>query len=158
LDKQIASTHREIRQLQTEMGTRANLRQLERWNGDVLALSAPTANQFLNSEDDISRIASKNLGSSVAPPPAMASVLAPEVQPTDTATHVDALAVSGVEPTSEVHLSKQELAAKQAFTPAISNTPKVESVASADTKPNRKLADIATGARAKLDRSSKGAE
>jgi hypothetical protein len=50
LDQQIASTRREIRQLQTELGTRANLRQLERWNGEVLALSAPGAEQYLHDE------------------------------------------------------------------------------------------------------------
>ena len=43
IDRKIAHTSREIRQLQTEMGTRASLRQLERWNGEVLALSAPQA-------------------------------------------------------------------------------------------------------------------
>ena len=50
LDHSIAMTRRDIRQLQTEMGTRASLRQLERWNGEVLALSAPTAGQFRATE------------------------------------------------------------------------------------------------------------
>lgn len=50
LDRKIASTRHDIRQLQTELGTRANLRQLERWNGEVLALSAPEAEQYLRDE------------------------------------------------------------------------------------------------------------
>ena len=33
VEKQIAAAQREVRQLQTEMGTRASMRQLERWNG-----------------------------------------------------------------------------------------------------------------------------
>jgi hypothetical protein len=37
----------DIRRLNTELGTRGSLRQLEQWNGEVLALSAPKANQFL---------------------------------------------------------------------------------------------------------------
>ena len=48
VEAQINAAQREVRQLQTEMGTRASLRQLERWNGDVLALSAPKAKQFVN--------------------------------------------------------------------------------------------------------------
>ena len=47
VEREIASTHHDIRQLQTELKTRASMRQLERWNGDVLALSAPSAGQYL---------------------------------------------------------------------------------------------------------------
>jgi hypothetical protein len=37
----------DMRRLNTEMGTRGSLRQLEQWNGEVLALSTPKANQYL---------------------------------------------------------------------------------------------------------------
>lgn len=47
VERQIASTNHDIRQLRTELKTRASMRQLERWNGDVLALSAPSAGQYL---------------------------------------------------------------------------------------------------------------
>jgi hypothetical protein len=47
---QIRSAERDIRALETEFDTRGNLAQLERWNGDTLALSAPTAGQFVVSE------------------------------------------------------------------------------------------------------------
>jgi hypothetical protein len=50
VDRKIAAARRDIRQLQTELGTRASLRQLERWNGEVLALSAPDSSQFLDGE------------------------------------------------------------------------------------------------------------
>jgi hypothetical protein len=46
VERQIAAAERDMRQLQTELGTRASMRQLEKWNGDVLALSAPKATQF----------------------------------------------------------------------------------------------------------------
>jgi hypothetical protein len=79
VDQKIAQTHREIRQLQTEMGTRSSMRQLERWNGEVLALSAPTAQQYLPGEEAIDRIGDQNLGDvSAAPPPVM--VAAAEMQ------------------------------------------------------------------------------
>jgi hypothetical protein len=71
IDRKIASTKRDIRQLQTELGTRASLRQLERWNGDVLALSAPGASQYLNGEAALASADQSALGKSNAPPPAV---------------------------------------------------------------------------------------
>jgi hypothetical protein len=50
VDRKILSARKDIRQLQTELGTRASLRQLERWNGEVLALTTPDADQFIASE------------------------------------------------------------------------------------------------------------
>ena len=46
-ETRIALVHADMRRLKTELGTRASQRQLEQWNGEVLALSAPKANQFL---------------------------------------------------------------------------------------------------------------
>lgn len=43
----IVAAERDVRALETEFDTRANLSQLERWNGETLALVAPTAGQFL---------------------------------------------------------------------------------------------------------------
>lgn len=50
LDRRILLTKIEIRKLQTELGTRSRLPVLERWNSDVLALSAPSASQYLHGE------------------------------------------------------------------------------------------------------------
>jgi hypothetical protein len=47
IQQQIADAHRDIRDLTTELGTRGRMRQLERWNSDVLALTAPGAAQYL---------------------------------------------------------------------------------------------------------------
>lgn len=46
-ETRIALVHADMRRLQTELGTRGSQRQLEQWNGEVLALSTPKANQFL---------------------------------------------------------------------------------------------------------------
>jgi hypothetical protein len=48
VEARIVMTQRDIRLLQTEIGTRGRLAQLERWNVKVLALSAPSADQFLD--------------------------------------------------------------------------------------------------------------
>ena len=50
VERQILLAKQDIRQLQTEIGTRGRMGQLEVWNGQVLALSAPKAGQFLESE------------------------------------------------------------------------------------------------------------
>lgn len=50
LDRKIVGAQRDIRALETEFDVRANLAQLERWNGDTLALTVPTAAQFVRDE------------------------------------------------------------------------------------------------------------
>jgi cell division septation protein DedD len=149
IDQQIADTRDQIRQLQTEMGSRASLRQLERWNGEVLALSAPSARQYVDGEDGISAISSSNLGAEgVAPPPVMAAVLAKPATPL----------VSNEAPpqplTSQDQLVQRAVAAADTPSPPIaapkpvaSPKPKpasVTRVASANpaTGKERKLADI----------------
>lgn len=47
VERQIIAAKQDIRSLQTELGTRGRLQQLEHWNADVLALSAPSATQFM---------------------------------------------------------------------------------------------------------------
>ena len=47
VEGEIVLAQRHIRLLQTEIGTRGRLAQLERWNVGFIRLSAPTADQFL---------------------------------------------------------------------------------------------------------------
>ena len=83
VERQITAARHDMRQLQTELGTRASMRQLERWNSDVLALSSPKAVQFARSG---AQLASLNLdtlsGITVAKPPsAMLAAAKPEPKP-----------------------------------------------------------------------------
>lgn len=55
VERQIISAKQEIRSLQTELGTRGRLSQLENWNSDVLALAAPVSGQFLEDEFTLAR-------------------------------------------------------------------------------------------------------
>jgi len=55
LDRKIVSTQQQIRALQTELGTRGRLQQLEQWNDEVLALSAPISGQYLQSGVQLAR-------------------------------------------------------------------------------------------------------
>ncbi len=55
LEHHILQTRQSIRALQTELGTRGRMQQLEQWNAEVLALSAPVAHQFLDSNVSLAR-------------------------------------------------------------------------------------------------------
>ena len=48
VERQIIMAKQDIRSLQTELGTRGRLSQLEHWNAEVLALSAPSSAQYLD--------------------------------------------------------------------------------------------------------------
>jgi hypothetical protein len=56
VDRRIVSAQREMRALQTELGTRANMRQLQKWNDDVLSLAAPQAAQYLTTESQLASL------------------------------------------------------------------------------------------------------
>jgi hypothetical protein len=56
VERQIIEARRDIRSLQTELGTRGRMTQLEQWNAEVLALSAPSSQQFLKDEFTLARL------------------------------------------------------------------------------------------------------
>lgn len=56
VDAAIGKAKRDIRMLETEFNTRANLAQLEKWNGDVLALAAPRAEQFMDDSVQLAQV------------------------------------------------------------------------------------------------------
>jgi hypothetical protein len=56
VEGQILATRGEIRSLQTELGTRGRMTQLEDWNSNVLALSAPSSAQFVRDPVTLARL------------------------------------------------------------------------------------------------------
>jgi hypothetical protein len=56
VERQIIEARGDIRSLQTELGTRGRMTQLEQWNAEVLALSAPSSQQFLKDEFTLARL------------------------------------------------------------------------------------------------------
>ena len=55
VETRILAARQDIRTLQTELGTRGRLQQLEQWNADVLALAAPVSGQFLAQNVSLAR-------------------------------------------------------------------------------------------------------
>lgn len=93
VERQIVAAKRDIRSLQTELGTRGRMTQLEQWNSEVLALSAPSSAQFLKDEFTLARLYRNDptvadrsaevrlasVESGATPPAATAKPAAPEV-------------------------------------------------------------------------------
>jgi hypothetical protein len=80
VEAQIVHTQSDIRLLETEVGTRARLTQLERWNLRALSLSAPTAGQILGDKFQLARLVRPDPKLEVEAPVVMASAPAPEPQ------------------------------------------------------------------------------
>lgn len=78
VNRAIAQAKRDIRSLETEFNTRANLAQLEKWNGEVLALQAPTADQFVADEATLAMI-DFNAPSTTSPQVRAASYVVPSL-------------------------------------------------------------------------------
>lgn len=84
LDRAILAGRQDIRDLTTELNTRSRLVQLERWNADVLALTAPKAGQYLAGQMQLAALATPPVAASpdsdstavaaLAPPAAVARV------------------------------------------------------------------------------------
>lgn len=98
LERSILSARRDIRDLETEFQTRANLAQLERWNGDVLALAAPRPDQYVASEEALAQLHFAPAGegavrpASYIVPAGYAQNLAPPVVPAAATTPAPAAA------------------------------------------------------------------
>jgi hypothetical protein len=93
LDRRIVATQQSIRALQTEVGTRSRIPQLEEWNEDVLALAAPVTGQYVQQNVSLARfdtrqpqisdqaevrLASAETPAGAAPVPAQAAAPTPQ--------------------------------------------------------------------------------
>jgi hypothetical protein len=79
VETRIVLAQRDLRVLETEIGTRGRLAQLERWNAKVLALSAPSADQFLGGSFELARLARPERQTDFEAPVVLAS--APATKP-----------------------------------------------------------------------------
>ncbi|HEU5481528.1 MAG TPA: hypothetical protein VFU80_00335 [Sphingomicrobium sp.] len=80
VESRIVLAQRDIRLLQTEIGTRARLAQLERWNVRVLSLSAPTADQILGDKFQLARLIAPQRKPALEAPVILATAPAPAPQ------------------------------------------------------------------------------
>ena len=81
VETRIVMAQRDLRVLQTEIGTRGRLSQLERWNAGAFALAAPSADQFLKGGFELARLARPEPKPNFDAPVVLASAPAPEKSP-----------------------------------------------------------------------------
>ena len=78
VEAKIVDTQREIRVLQTEIGTRGRLAQLERWNANFIRLSAPSADQILEGSFQLASMVRPPSKPAIDAPMVLASAPAPQ--------------------------------------------------------------------------------
>ena len=77
VENKIVLAQRDIRLLNTEIGTRGRLAQLERWNVKVIRLSAPSADQFVESSFQLATLAKPEPKRAIEAPVVYAAAPAP---------------------------------------------------------------------------------
>ena len=105
VETKIVLAQRDLRVLQTEIGTRGRLAQLERWNASVLAMSAPSADQFLNGSFELAKLTRPQHQVDFQAPVVLASAPAPKAQkpPIGETGTDDAGAPTGAAPDTLLH-------------------------------------------------------
>jgi hypothetical protein len=91
--------------LQTEIGTRGRLSQLERWNAGAFALAAPSADQFLKGGFELARLAQPERKVDFQAPVVLASAPAPAKPPAVGRPETDEFGVraAAVSPSALLH-------------------------------------------------------
>lgn len=153
VEQAILDAKRDIRGLETEFDTRANLAQLERWNGEVLSLSAPRPEQYLRSDAALAALQPMQGGmhyASLVVPSATdvaQAVVAPVEQPKVAITMpATTPAVLQTAPALQTAAVRVEKAVAAGATPA---RPKVQKVAMIDSGllSDATFGDLVSGAR-----------
>jgi hypothetical protein len=162
VERSIVQAQRDLRDLETEFQTRANFAQLERWNGDVLALASPRPEQYAGGETALAALnpngmtAASGDGAGVQ----QATLLVPSaIQMPEAPQVAQASAVTVPAPAARLQPSKSIVAAS-APTPvapaprAARRAPKGEAVAMLDRKllDDSTLGDLLKSARAEAVR------
>ena len=105
VEARIVVAQRDTRVIQTEIGTRGRLSQLERWNAGAFALSAPAADQILKGSFELAQLARPEHKLDFQAPVVLASAPAPAPQRplVQTAPEEAAPAVVAASPRSLLH-------------------------------------------------------
>ena len=104
IEEQIVLAQRDIRVLQTEIGTRGRLAQLERWNARFIRLAAPSADQFVEGGFQLAAMAQPQRRRAIEAPVVLAAAPAAEalVRPNVTSDSANA-APPAVAPSAEAN-------------------------------------------------------
>ena len=122
VETRIVLAQRDMRMIQTEIGTRGRLSQLERWNAGAFSLSAPAANHFLEGGFQLAQLVQPQKQVDFQAPVVLASAPAPSKpaplgQPsTDEAGAPTAAGSSGLLHQASLKTETREVPARTAVT------------------------------------------
>ena len=123
VEARIVTTQRQIRTLQTEIGTRGRLAQLERWNANFIRLSAPSADQILEGSFQLATMVRPPAKHAIDAPVVLASApVETQKQPRMVDDSQDAVPVAagakprGVRPDELMHVASYEVPVRQQAT------------------------------------------
>lgn len=135
----ILDAKKDIRALETEFDTRANLAQLERWNGDILSLSAPRPEQYVSSDAQLATLRPMEGGHQYASlvVPAATDLALAEVKPVEqpavkiTLPKTNPVQTAQAAPAPTPAISRPTL--QKAVATTVASKPRVQKVAMVDT-------------------------
>jgi len=133
VEAQIVSTQSDLRLLQTEIGTRGRLSQLERWNAGAFELSAPAAGQFVQSGFELAKLTQPVREPDFQAPVVLASAPQPQKPQIGTAATDDSGAPAAVAPNDLLHQASLKTETREVPAKAVPATPRPAASKSADT-------------------------
>jgi hypothetical protein len=140
VETEIAMAQRDIRLLQTEIGTRGRLAQLERWNVRFIRLSAPSADQFVDGGFQLATLVKPMPKPAIEAPVILASAPVQSLtadEPRLTGDAVEPSAIRSSRPVSEmVHVASYTVPERPAATAPSATRPAVRP-AITNAKPQR---------------------
>jgi hypothetical protein len=132
VENRIVLAQRDLRVLQTEIGTRGRLSQLERWNAGAFALSAPAASQFLQGSFELARLTQPERRVDFQAPVVLAAAPAPAKPPLGQAETDDSGAAAPAQADSLLHQASFKTETREVPAKAVAATPRQSAVKSTD--------------------------
>jgi hypothetical protein len=118
VENRIVLAERDVRVLQTEIGTRGRLSQLERWNAGAFEMAAPAAPQILQSSFELAKLTQPQRPVDFQAPVVLASAPAPLAAKPLEAPEAAAAAVASAEPSASALLHQASLKTETREVPA----------------------------------------
>ena len=123
VETRIALAQRDIRLLQTEIGTRGRLAQLERWNVKFIRLSAPTADQFVDGGFQLATMVAPPKKPAIEAPVVLASAPVRQPLPQEPALAGDAAEAAPRSASEMVHVASYSVPQRPSATRLQTVTP-----------------------------------
>ncbi|MFL6737204.1 MAG: hypothetical protein ACJ8F4_09145 [Sphingomonas sp.] len=132
VETRIVLAQRDMRMLQTEIGTRGRLSQLERWNAGAFSLSAPAANQFLEGGFELAKLTQPEHQVDFKAPVVLASAPAPAAKAPLGEAVSDDTAVPALAPGAMLHEASLKTETREVPARAVVDQPRPIAMKSAD--------------------------